>query len=65
MHVVYMSAGESEKLMRLMKEKVAEWQSMDDSERVTTVWDYACKNGGANVGKIVEVIWKKQFWAST
>ena len=51
--------------MRLMKEKVAEWQSMNDSERVTTVWDYACKNGGANVGKIVEVIWKKQFWAST
>ena len=22
------------------------WQSMDDSERVTGVLDYACKNGG-------------------
>ena len=38
--------------MRLMKEKVAEWQSTNDSEKVTmlTVLDYACKNGG--VGRV-------------
>ena len=56
-------AGEREKLMRFMKEKVAEWQSMDDSERVTTVLDYACKNGG--VGRPVEVIWRKWFVTGT
>ena len=34
---------------------------MNDSEGVVTALDYACKNGGTNVGRIVEVIWKKQF----
>ena len=47
-------AGEREKLVKLMKEKVAEWQSIDDSEKATTVLDYTCKNGG--VGRLVEVI---------
>ena len=38
--------------MRLMREKVAEWQSADDSERLTTVLvlDYACKND--DVGRV-------------
>ena len=35
--------GEREKLMRLMREKVAEWQSMDDGDRVTTTLDDASK----------------------
>ena len=45
-------AGEGEKLMRLMRETVAEWQSTNDSEKVTmlTVLDYACKNG--DVGRV-------------
>ena len=29
---------------------MAEWQSMDYSERVTTVLDYACKNACKNNG---------------
>ena len=43
---------EREKLMRLMREKVTEWQSTNDSEKVTmlTVLDYACKNG--DVGRV-------------
>ena len=40
---------------------MAEWQRMDDSVRVTTL-DYACTNGG--VGRLVEMIWRKQFVAS-
>ena len=44
-------AGEREKLMRLKREKPAEWESMDDSERVTTVLDCACRNSG--VGRLV------------
>lgn len=39
--------------MRLTRE-VAEWQSMDDGDRATTVLDYACMDGG--VGRIVEMI---------
>ena len=50
-----------DKLMRLMREMVAEWQSMNDSDRVTTVLDYACKNGA--VGRFVEIIWRKRFVA--
>lgn len=53
--------GEREKLVRLMREMVAEWQSMDDSDRVTTVLDYECKNG--EVGRFVEMIWRKWFVA--
>ena len=49
--------------MRLMREMVAEWQSMNDSDRVTTVLDYACKNGA--VGRFVEIIWRKRFVAVT
>ena len=33
---------------------MAEGQSMDDGDRVTTVLDYACKNG--EVGRLVEII---------
>ena len=41
-------ASEREKLMRLTREKVAEWQSMGDSERVTTELGYASRNGKGN-----------------
>ncbi len=39
-------AEKTEKLMRLMKDKVVELQHMEDWERVTELLDYACRNGG-------------------
>ena len=50
---------EREKLMWLMKDKVVEWQHMEDGERVTEVLDYACRNGG--VSRSMERIWWKRF----
>ena len=41
-------ASEREKLMRLTREKVVEWQSMGGSERVTTVLDYSSRKGKDN-----------------
>ena len=41
-------ASEREKLMRLTREKVAEWQSMGGSERVITVLDYASRKAKDN-----------------
>ena len=35
----------------LIKKRGRRWQSMDDSERVTGVLDYVCKNGG--VGRVL------------
>ena len=52
-------AEEREKLMRLMKDEVVEWQNMEDSERVTGVLSAACRNGG--VGRSVERMWLKRF----
>ena len=52
-------ADEREKLVRLMREKVVEWQNLKDSGRVTAVLSYACRSSG--VGRSVEKIWKKRF----
>ena len=54
-------AAEREKLVRLMREKVVEWQNLEDSERVTAVLSYACSTG---VGRSVERIWQKWFVTS-
>lgn len=35
---------ERENLMKLVREKVAKSQGMDNSERVIRVLDYACRN---------------------
>ena len=52
-------AEEREKLVMTMDEKVVEWQSLDDSERVTVVLSYACSDVG--VGRSVERMWQKRF----
>ena len=55
-------ADEREKLVRLMREKVVEWQNLKDGGRVTAVLSYACRSSG--VGRIVEKIWQKRFVTS-
>ena len=55
-------ADEREKLVRLMREKVVEWQNLEDSGRVTAVLSYACRSSG--VGRSVERIWQKWFVTS-
>ena len=55
-------ADEREKLVRLMREEVVEWQNLEDSERVTAVLSYACRSSG--VGRSVERVWQKRFVTS-
>ena len=55
-------ADEREKLARLRREKVVEWQNLEDSGRVTAVLSYACRSSG--VGRSVERIWQKRFVTS-
>ena len=43
-----------ERLIRLMKAKVVEWENMEDCERATEVLNYACRNGG--IGRSMERI---------
>ena len=55
-------ADEREKLVRLMREKVVEWQNLEDSERVTAVLSCVCRSSG--VGRSVKRIWQKRFVTS-
>ena len=55
-------ADEREKPVKLMREKVVEWQNLEDSERVTAVLSCACRSSG--VGRSVERIWQKRFVTS-